>query len=167
MEDQQLAGLIMWVFAGFFYLCVIAWLFMKWLGEADHLDHAPRIIRICPPLVAALALMLGGCEAEPQSQTRVAKTYGDPTRGAALIVREGCGGCHVIPGIGNAEGVVGPPLAMVGRRVFIAGVLRNSPEAMILWLQHPQSVVPGNAMPEMNLSDRDAADITAYLMTLQ
>src|ERR1700704_4946136 len=28
---------------------------------------------------------------------------------------------------------------MVGRRVFIAGVLRNSPEAMILWLQHPQS----------------------------
>jgi cytochrome c1 len=56
---------------------------------------------------------------------------------------------------------------MAGRRVFIAGVLRNSPEAMILWLQHPQSVIPGNAMPEMNLSDRNAADITAYLMTLQ
>src|SRR4029077_19106030 len=97
----------------------------------------------CLPFVAVLALMLGGCEAKPQAQTHVAKSYGDSTRGATLIAREGCGGCHVIPGIGNAEGDVGPSLAGVGRRVFIAGMLRNSPDAMILWLQHPQSVVPG------------------------
>jgi cytochrome c1 len=38
---------------------------------------------------------------------------------------------------------------------------------MVRWLKAPQSVVPGNAMPNMELSERDAEDITAYLDTLR
>jgi cytochrome c1 len=38
---------------------------------------------------------------------------------------------------------------------------------MIAWLQNPQAIVPGNAMPNMGLSEPDARDITAYLYTLR
>jgi cytochrome c1 len=68
-----------------------------------------------------------------------------------------------VPGI---EGVVGPPLNQMGVRVTIAGVLRNTPENMIEWLRNPQGVVPNNAMPDMDLDERQARDITAYLYTL-
>jgi cytochrome c len=46
-------------------------------------------------------------------------------------------------------------------------MLRNSPEAMTRWIQHPQEVVPGNAMPDLGLSAQDAGAIAAYLETLR
>ena len=49
----------------------------------------------------------------------------------------------------------------------IAGMLRNEPRHLVTWLRHPQQVVPGNAMPEMGLDERDARDIAAYLYTLR
>ncbi|MBK6007319.1 c-type cytochrome [Ramlibacter ginsenosidimutans] len=92
---------------------------------------------------------------------------GDPQRGQALISRMGCAGCHTIPGIAGADGNVGPPLTRIGDRIFIAGVLRNTPENMVHWVQHPQSVVPGNAMPEMGITEAQARDIASYLYTLR
>lgn len=88
-------------------------------------------------------------------------------RGARLIAHEGCGTCHTIPGIPDAHGMVGPPLGTIGVRVMIAGMLPNTPPNLIKWLMSPQSVVPGNAMPDMGLSASDAADIAAYLYTLR
>ena len=82
-------------------------------------------------------------------------------------MHEGCGGCHSIPGIGNAQGLVGPPLDHIARRTIIAGLLPNTPANMIRWLQSPQSIVPGNAMPNMGLDHKDARDIAAYLYTIQ
>lgn len=73
----------------------------------------------------------------------------------------------MIPGIENANGDVGPPLIAVGRRIYLAGVVRNTPEGMVTWLRNPQAVVPGNAMPNMHLDERDARDIAAYLYTLR
>jgi cytochrome c2 len=92
---------------------------------------------------------------------------GNAKHGKALIATNGCGSCHQIPGIGGADADVGPPLTRVGRRIYIAGVLRNTPDAMIEWLRNPQAIVPGNAMPDMGLSERDARDIAAYLYTLR
>ena len=54
----------------------------------------------------------------------------------------------------------------MGQRIFIAGLLRNTPANMVTWLRYPQQVVPGNAMPDMGLSEGRARDITAYLYTL-
>jgi cytochrome c2 len=98
-----------------------------------------------------------------------AVTSADPVtqNGARLIENNGCGTCHSIPGINGADGVVGPPLDNIGRRVYLAGILRNTPENMASWLQHPQAYVPGNAMPEMGLTGNEAKAITAYLRTLQ
>ncbi|XSG82019.1 MAG: c-type cytochrome [Methyloligella sp. ZOD6] len=88
-------------------------------------------------------------------------------RGAKLIAEVGCGSCHHIPGIKGATGLVGPPLHHMANRVFIAGKLRNSPENMVRWIENPQAVSPGNAMPDMGLTERQARDITAYLATLE
>jgi cytochrome c2 len=122
--------------------------------------------RACTALavVALCSCLVAGCD-DQQSDTPTMS--GAVNRGVKLIRQNGCGACHQIPGIENANGLVGPPLNAVGRRIYIAGVKRNTPEAMIAWLQNPQAIVPGNAMPNMGLSERDARDIAAYLYTLR
>jgi cytochrome c2 len=95
------------------------------------------------------------------------KFGGDPARGAALIRDYGCGSCHQVPGVANADGLIGPPLSNIGVRVYIAGMLRNTPDNMMLWLRHPQQIVPGNVMPDMGMTVRDARDIATYLYTLR
>ena len=92
---------------------------------------------------------------------------GDANRGRDDIERIGCGSCHVIPGITDAAGEVGPPLDHIGSRQYIAGMLHNTPENMARWLQNPQAIVPGNAMPDMGLSTQQTQDIAAYLETLK
>jgi cytochrome c1 len=88
-------------------------------------------------------------------------------RGRIAIKAAGCAACHTVPGVRKALGNVGPPLTRIGDRTFIAGMLPNTPANLIRWIRFPQSVVPGNAMPDMNLSDSDARDIAAFLYTLR
>lgn len=90
---------------------------------------------------------------------------GDPHRGAQLIEYFGCGGCHTIGGIPGAIGLVGPPLSNIGRRIYIAGMLRNRPDNLVRWIQNPQAIVPGNVMPRLGIDKQDARDIAAYLYT--
>jgi cytochrome c2 len=110
-------------------------------------------------LAAVIAAQASGANAGPQ--------FGNARNGATLIAAVGCGSCHIIPGIRGARGLVGPPLDHMSRRIFIAGMLRNTPQNMTRWIMHPQAVVRGNAMPEMGLSEPQARDIAAYLATLQ
>src|SRR5262245_26038287 len=49
----------------------------------------------------------------------------------------GCGSCHTIPGIQGAHALVGPSLAQVASRMYIAGVLPNTPTNILRWLQNP------------------------------
>jgi cytochrome c2 len=123
--------------------------------------------------VAALALgaaasALGIAAAAPQrAEPPWPSSAADPTRGAQLIAALGCGSCHSIPGIDGARGLVGPPLDNIADRTIVAGVLPNTPDNMVTWLETPQRVVPGNAMPDMELNEHDARDIAAYLYTLR
>ena len=56
---------------------------------------------------------------------------------------------------------------MIGRRIFIAGLLRNTPENLSAWVYDPQLFVPGNAMPSTGLTKREAVDVAAYLETIR
>ena len=116
-------------------------------------------VRILLP--AALACGLAACAARAPDPGG-----GDARRGKVLIATVGCGSCHVIPGVPGAGGEVGPSLAHIARRTILGGMLPNTPANMARWLKQPQAVVPGNAMPDMALSDRDARDIGAYLRRL-
>lgn len=92
---------------------------------------------------------------------------GDATAGRSLIRQYGCMACHTIPGVPGANGTAGPPLDNFANRTYIAGVLPNTPDNLIHWLQHPQEVVPGNDMPDLDVSEDAAKDIAAYLYTLR
>lgn len=128
------------------------------------MKRAARCWLLALPLVAATVLAHAQSErAHPAWNV----PGGDARRGHQLIAQLGCGGCHTIPGVRNARGNVGPPLIAFGDRRFVAGMLENQPDNLIHWLEHPQSVVPGNAMPEMGISQAQARDIAAYLYTLR
>jgi cytochrome c2 len=94
-------------------------------------------------------------------------TGGDVTRGREAIAASGCGSCHRIPGVENARGEVGPPLSGLARRVIIAGMLPNSSDNMIRWIQDPPSIDPRTAMPNLGVSAQSARDMAAYLYTLR
>jgi cytochrome c1 len=113
-----------------------------------------------------LALAAGGC-APKAAAPQWADFGGDPRRGEVLIVRAGCGSCHVIPGVQSADGLVGPPLTHFSQRTMVAGLLPNTPQGLVNWLRHPQAIVPGNGMPDVGLSDAEARDIAAYLYTIR
>jgi cytochrome c len=92
---------------------------------------------------------------------------GDPARGKKQIVAYGCGSCHVIPGVGGARGLVGPPLTQFAHRAFIAGEVPNNSEFLVRWISVPQAIEPGTAMPNLGVSEAQARDIAAYLYTLK
>lgn len=92
---------------------------------------------------------------------------GDAERGATLISSYGCASCHTVPGVAGADALVGPPLTSFARRSYIAGELPNNETNLQRWIESPQAVEPGTAMPDLGVSPEDAADITAYLYTLR
>ncbi len=113
--------------------------------------------------VAAGCVLLAGCTAHIEQTT----SGGDPGRGAAAIVRYGCGTCHTIGGISGARGLAGSPLTGIGSRIYIAGVLQNTPENLMQWIRDPKAVDEKTLMPKLGISETDAADIAAYLYTLK
>lgn len=172
LEDQQLAGVIMWVPAGLLYLGVMAVLFAAWLRDAERkADRTTRANAMRDPRKrAVLALVcagmaLGGCQDQGAPKWRIPGA--DASRGPALIQAYGCDACHVVPGVRTARGTVGPPLNQFARRAYIAGTLHNEPDNLIRWIRDPQHVVRGVAMPDTGVSNKDARDIAAYLYTLQ
>ena len=109
-----------------------------------------------PRLIALLALVpLAACG------------HGGDRAEAKALIAANCAACHVIPGVASAQGRVGPSLAGLGKRQVIAGTLPNTPANLRRFLQHPQAVAPGGAMPELGLDDRQTKIIADYLLTLE
>jgi cytochrome c len=112
-------------------------------------------------LIAAFSVVLAGCGADKPALD------GDPERGRLLLRQFGCGACHRIPGVADAQGNVGPPLDGVAKRVSLAGVLPNSAAAMARWIRAPKAFDPQTAMPTLGVSEEHARDMVAYLQTLK
>lgn len=96
----------------------------------------------------------------------VARTGGDPERGRLLLHDYGCAGCHTIRGVRGANALVGPPLDTLGQRVYIAGVMTNTPQNLIRWIRDPPGVDPMTAMPNLQVGESDARDIASYLYAI-
>ena len=92
-----------------------------------------------------------------------ALTGGDPQRAPALIRRYGCGGCHAISALNGADGKVAAPLDDFRERVYIAGVVRNSPDNLIRWIVSPRTMSARTAMPATGITEREARDVAAFL----
>lgn len=123
-----------------------------------------RDSRIALITVSAALLVSCGNYAE---RAGAVSSGGDIHKGAAAIARYGCGSCHTIPGISGAYGRVGSPLAGVADRQYIAGVVQNTPDDMVRWIQDPHSIDEKTAMPNLGVTRQDAIDIAAYIYTLK
>jgi cytochrome c2 len=120
------------------------------------------------PFALAALLALSACtQAGVSAEQAAALTGGGSAeRGKVWMQEYGCGGCHEIPGIPGARGHVGPPLADVTTRLFIAGATENKPSSLIAWIKDPPAVDSSTAMPNVGLNRQQARDVAAYLYTL-
>jgi cytochrome c1 len=98
-------------------------------------------------------------------------------QGVQVILQRGCGGCHTIPNIPGAAGTIGPNLGPhdtvppVSQRSMIATypsgtVPNNSIDDLSKWIQNPQALKPGTAMPTLGLSQDEATAAAAYLYSI-
>ncbi len=89
---------------------------------------------------------------------------GDPRQGQVLFETVGCTGCHLMDAEAKRDDFFpqinrlhGPNLIRTGSKVS-AGWLYS-------WIRNPRQYAPDTRMPDLRLTDREAADITAYLMS--
>jgi len=118
------------------------------------------------PLCAAgvcLALLLGCGEREAPKQV----SGGDPAKGQRLMAQYQCAACHTIPEVPGPAGNAGPPLEQFGLRSYIAGGIPNTPDNLTRWLDNPQAMKPGTAMPDLGVSPEEARHMAAYLLLLR
>jgi len=102
-------------------------------------------------------------DAQENAAVARAITGGDPRHAELYFTRYGCAGCHTIPGVTAADGQVAPQLSGLRKRVYIGGVLRNTPQNLIAWIVDPQRFSPNSAMPATGISAGEARDVAAYL----
>ncbi|MCZ6727767.1 MAG: c-type cytochrome [Acidobacteria bacterium] len=93
----------------------------------------------------------------------VAPPSGSATRGEELFNTVGCTGCHILDGEARRDDFFpqinrlnGPNLVGTGSKVD-AGWLYG-------WLKDPKAYNPDTRMPNLRLSDQEAADLVAFLM---
>ncbi|HYG42768.1 MAG TPA: c-type cytochrome [Bordetella sp.] len=119
----------------------------------------------------SLLAVLAGCSDTPEPLAPPAQASAlagaDIERGRQRIADHGCVSCHTIPGVKGPFARVGPSLQHVADRAYLGGVLANTPEDLVRWLRDPPAVSPHTAMPNVGLSEADARDVAAYLLTLR
>ena len=47
--------------------------------------------------------------------------------------------------------------------MYVAGVLENTPDNIVRWIQHPKAADEKTVMPDLGVTQQDATDIAAYL----
>jgi cytochrome c len=120
-----------------------------------------------------LLVFINGCSAEkpaekvPSAAVVSASVAGNAVNGKRLIDQYACLSCHKIPGFDGPQGSMGPSLEAFATRKVIAGRIPNQPDTVAAYLQNPQAVDPQNQMPPLGVSESEARDMTAYLMTLK
>jgi cytochrome c oxidase subunit 2 len=102
-------------------------------------------------------------EAEPALQPEGT----EERRGKREFLASACASCHTIRGT-SAQGTVGPDLThLASRRTLGALTIPNRHGDLSRWIADPQSIKPGNRMPDLNLSGERLRAIVAYLSGLK
>lgn len=84
----------------------------------------------------------------------------NPARGETLLNEVGCLGCHSLEPKDNDNGPIqGPNLTEVGEKTNATWLFN--------WLKDPQQYNPETNMPNLRLTDDEALDIAAYLVSLK
>jgi len=88
---------------------------------------------------------------------------GNAEAGKQLISQVGCLGCHGVDGLedqsNKIKGYAGPWLTGLGSKV--------QPDWLVSWLKKPWHYQEDTIMPSMRLTDTEANDIAAYLLSMK
>jgi cytochrome c oxidase subunit II len=88
-----------------------------------------------------------------------------PANPAERLFRERkCADCHAISAR-DEKRYVGPPLAHIAGRKSLGGNLPNTPANLSLWIERPQSILPGNRMPDSHVPAEEVQALTTFLET--
>ncbi|HEX3128399.1 MAG TPA: c-type cytochrome [Thermoanaerobaculia bacterium] len=87
---------------------------------------------------------------------------GDPANGKKVFESVGCAGCHILDGNAKRDDFYpkinrlhGPNLVRTGSKV--------SSGWLYAWVKNPKQYFPDTNMPNLRLTDQEAADVVAYL----
>lgn len=88
---------------------------------------------------------------------------GNAARGETLVETVGCKGCHVVAAEDRELRPNPLPYDMAPDLSVVAA--KATPQWLYDWIKNPKHFSPATRMPNLRLSDQEAADITAYLLT--
>jgi cytochrome c oxidase subunit 2 len=104
-----------------------------------------------------------------QSQLSPAASPTDPEQaeGRKVFTSKPCASCHTIHGT-SASASIGPDLTHLASRSYIAaGLLQNTRGSLAAWIADPQTIKPGNNMPNVPLTANELRAVSAYLAALK
>ncbi len=91
---------------------------------------------------------------------------GDAAEGARVFQQLKCGDCHTVSPA-DTRSLIGPPLAHIATRRILGGEIPNTAENLARWIADPQSIKPGNRMPNPRLSSAEVRVLTAFVESLR
>ena len=91
---------------------------------------------------------------------------GDADKGKELFESVGCKGCHVVEKGSTARRSEASPERDYAPNLWNVAD-KAKPEWVYSWVKNPKAMWPETKMPDLRLSDTEAANVTAYLMTLK
>jgi len=99
-----------------------------------------------------------------QQKTQASSDQGDGQRAFQSL---NCINCHTVQGT-PAQGKFGPDLThLMSRQTIASGMIPNTAQNVKNWVTDPQSIKPGNLMPDMQLDEKQLDQVTAYLTSLK
>jgi len=89
---------------------------------------------------------------------------GDAARGKNLVTSKGCLSCHADePSVMSAAELADKFQGAYGGNFFVIG-RKAKPEWIFAFIKSPKRFAPTTPMPDLALTDQEAADVTAYLV---
>jgi len=149
--------------------------FDQWVGHMKLITMQPTATSAVPrdsvhTSSAGAAVQQPAAAPAPQNADSAKASTGseDPlvAQGQKLFLMKGCVGCHSLVAYNAPKGLLGPNLANVGARSYIAaGTLKNTDENLTHWIRFPQDVKHGVLMPNLGVTQDEAKALVAFLRT--
>jgi cytochrome c oxidase subunit 2 len=131
-------------------------------AEFCGLQHANMALYVVAQPRASFNAWLTGTAAPAPSPSSSAAQAGQ-----RVFMSSQCASCHEIRGT-SARGTVGPDLSHLATRgTLAAGTIPNDPAHLARWIAHPQSIKPGDRMPDLGLTRAQVDELVSYLDSLR